>query len=98
MKPYDECENLGEIRAEIDNIDKQIIEQLGIRFGYVKAAAKFKNCESSVRAPERFASMLEQRREWAGEVGLSPDAVEKLYRDLVNHFIEEELKEWKEKN
>ena len=39
--------------------------------------------------------MLLQRREWATEEGLNPDAIEKMYTDLVNHFIEEELKFWK---
>ena len=46
-------------------------------------------------APDRFNAMLQQRREWASESGLNPDVVEKLYRDLVNHFIEEELKRYK---
>ncbi|MDD5375845.1 hypothetical protein [Acidithiobacillus sp.] len=39
--------------------------------------------------------MLQQRRLWAQEQGLSPDAIEKLYSDLVNHFIEEEMKGWR---
>ncbi len=39
--------------------------------------------------------MLQQRREWAKEAGLNPDVVEKLYRDLVNQFGDEELKEFK---
>jgi isochorismate pyruvate lyase len=95
MKSPEKCENMGEIRAEIDTLDKQVIDLLGQRFRYVKAASKFKTSETSVRAPERFASMLEQRRHWATEVGLNPDAIEKLYRDLVTHFIEEEMKEWK---
>jgi isochorismate pyruvate lyase len=41
--------------------------------------------------------MLQQRRKWASESGLNPDVVEKLYRDLVNHFIDEELKRYKSK-
>jgi isochorismate pyruvate lyase len=39
--------------------------------------------------------MLAKRREWAASEGLNPDAVEKLYTDLVNHFIEEEMARWK---
>ena len=37
----------------------------------------------------------ETRREWAIEEGLNPEAIEKLYSDLVKHFIEEEIKHWK---
>ncbi len=90
-----ECSGMEDIRAEIDRLDKSIIALIGKRFQYVQAAAKFKTSESSVRAPERFKAMLQQRRLWAQEQGLSPDAIEKLYSDLVNHFIEEEMKRWR---
>jgi isochorismate pyruvate lyase len=95
MKNPDECANIHEVREEIDIIDREVIDALSKRFQYVIAAARFKTSEASVRAPDRFQAMLEQRREWALESGLNPDVVEKLYRDLVNHFIEEELKRYK---
>jgi isochorismate pyruvate lyase len=40
--------------------------------------------------------MLQQRRVWADEEGLSADAIEKMYQDLVNHFIDEEIMHWKQ--
>ena len=86
---------MEDIRAEIDALDEQVIALLGRRFQYVQAAAKFKTSETGVRAPERFAAMLEQRRRWAVQYGLNADAIEKMYRDLVTHFIDEELKRWK---
>ena len=88
------CTGMEDIRVEIDKMDRDIIAILGKRFEYVKSAAKFKTSETSVRAPERFKSMLEQRRTWASSEGLSPDAIEKMYRDLVNHFIKEEMTRW----
>ena len=88
------CSGMDDIRVEIDNMDRDIISILGKRFEYVKAASKFKKSETSVRAPERFKAMLEQRRVWASEEGLNPDAIEKMYRDLVNHFINEEMSKW----
>lgn len=97
MKAPDECSNLQEVRYEIDVIDREVIQALGERFAYVKAAAKFKTSEASVKASERFNAMLQQRRIWAEEVGLNPDVIEKLYRDLVNYFIGEELKHWESK-
>ena len=90
MKSPGECENMSDIRTEIDEIDRQIIQLIGQRFEYVKAASKFKTSETSVKAPERFKAMLLQRREWAVEEGLNPDTIEKMYFDLVTHFIEEE--------
>ncbi|MEM8544380.1 MAG: isochorismate lyase [Cyanobacteria bacterium P01_H01_bin.119] len=93
-KPPENCASLQEIRTEIDRIDQQVIQLLGDRFQYVKAAAQFKNDETSVRAPERFAAMLVHRRQWAEAAELNPEVVESLYRDLVNYFIDEERRHW----
>ena len=95
MKDPDECANIHEVREEIDIIDREVIDALSKRFKYVVAAARFKTTEASVRAPDRFHAMLQQRREWALESGLNPDVVENIYRDLVNYYIEEELKHYK---
>ncbi|MCU0569459.1 MAG: isochorismate lyase [Oculatellaceae cyanobacterium Prado106] len=96
MKSPDQCENIADIRAEIDRLDRQVIALLGQRLSYVKAAAQFKTSETSVKAPERFQTMLQQRRTWAEEEGLNGDAIANLYSDLVNHFITEELNHWQQ--
>jgi isochorismate pyruvate lyase len=92
--PPADCANMQDIRREIDRLDHQVIELLGQRFQYVLAASKFKTSATSVRAPERFNAMLATRREWAEAEGLNSDAIEKMYSDLVNHFIAEEMKHW----
>ena len=97
MKTPEQCENMEAVRAAIDALDQQVIALLGRRFEYVKAASKFKTSETGVRAPERFQAMLQQRRVWAEQNGLSADAIEKMYHDLVTHFIEEELKRWRDR-
>ena len=91
-KPPEKCSTIQEIRTEIDRIDQEIIRLLGERYGYVKAVVKFKTSETSVRAPDRVATMLQKRRAWAEEAGLSPDIIEKLYSDLVNYFIQQEMR------
>lgn len=93
IQPAD-CADMQDIRREIDRLDQAVIELLGQRFQYVLAASKFKTSETSVRAPDRFKAMLATRREWAEAEGLNPDAIEKMYSDLVNHFIAEEMKHW----
>lgn len=95
MKQSEECQNMSDIRSEIDKLDRQIIRLIGKRYEYVKAAAKFKTSETSVRAPERFRAMIIERRAWAEKEGLNPDAIEKLYSDLIQHFISEEMKHWR---
>lgn len=96
MKKPQECNDMADIRAEIDQIDRQIINLIGDRFGYVKAAAKFKTTAASVKAPERLQAMLKERRDWAEAEGLHPDVIEKMYRDLVNYFITEEMHHWQD--
>lgn len=88
------CADMEDIRREIDALDQAVIKLLGKRFQYVLAASKFKTSATSVRAPERFKAMLVTRRQWAEAEGLSPDAIEKMYSDLVSHFIAEEMKHW----
>lgn len=95
MKRPDECTDMQDIRTEIDRIDREVVALIGQRFQYVKAAAAFKTSTATVRAPERFQAMLQQRRRWAEEEGLAPDAIQEMYRGLVNYFIVEELKAWK---
>jgi isochorismate pyruvate lyase len=93
-KKPNECQTVVDIRKEIDRIDLNIIRAIGERQHYVIAAAAFKANPTEVAAPERFAAMLQARREWAEQEGLSPDAIESLFRDLVNHFIAEEHAHW----
>ena len=94
-KSLEDCTSIEEVRHGIDTLDREIVRLIGTRSRYVKAAAKFKASEASVRAPERQKAMLEERRRWAGEEGLNPDAIEKMYRDLISYFIGRELKDWK---
>lgn len=96
MPTPDQCQTMADIRAEIDRLDRQVIALLGQRFAYVKAASKFKTSEIVVKAPDRVHAMLQQRRAWAEAEGLNGNAIESLYRELVNHFIAEEMKHWQQ--
>jgi len=91
MKPPAECTTIEEVRSEIDRIDRAIIESLALRRGYVHAVMQFKRSEEDVHAHDRQRQMLAVRRQWAEEVGLSPEMVETLFRSVVNHFVAEEL-------
>lgn len=92
-KTPSECSNITEVRNEIDNIDKSIIELLSQRFDYVKEVVKYKdNTPESIQASDRRMAVLQCRRQWAEEVGLCPDVIEKMYDDLIQYFISEEMK------
>ena len=80
MKKPEECESLEDVRGAIDALDRKIVAPLGARSRYVEATARFKRSEGSVHAPERQRAMLEERRRWAKEEGLSPEVIEDLYK------------------
>jgi isochorismate pyruvate lyase len=95
MNLPDECQSLGEVRAEIDLIDREILALLGRRSDYVHAAARFKESEEAVTALERQAAVFHTRREWAREEDLDPDFIERVYRELIAYFVERERTHWK---
>ncbi|WP_066632990.1 prephenate dehydratase [Desulfolucanica intricata] len=78
---------LEDFRQEIDFIDDQIIELLGRRTRLVEKVGEFKKTACSVRDPEREKRILEKLRTLAGEKGLNPTVVTKIYKILFNHFV-----------
>ena len=88
-----ECTNIAEVRNEIDNIDKAVIELLAERFEYVKEVVKYKeNSRDSIEATDRRNAVIQGRRKLAEEYGLDPDVIEEIYDRLIRYFIEEEMK------
>jgi isochorismate pyruvate lyase len=93
MKYPDECKNLEELREHIDLIDQNIIKLLGKRFGYVKEVVKYKEPnKDSIIAAKRKNEVLQKRRDLAKKHGLNPDIIENIYKQLIEYFINEELK------
>ena len=82
----------------IDAIDYDIIALIARRRGYVQAATTFKTSAATVSAPDRVATMMAQRRQWAIEAGLSPDPIEHVFRTLVTYFTNVELQHWEAQN
>lgn len=97
MKSVADCKDIHEVRDSIDLIDRDIIHLIGRRAEYVKKAAGFKKSEQDVRAANRVEAMLKTRKIWAAEENISPEIIEKIYRDLVAYFVAEELHNWKER-
>lgn len=40
--------------------------------------------------------MLQARRRWAEEEGLSPQVIENVYETLISYFVNRELERWHE--
>lgn len=90
-----DCRDLGDIRAAIDHIDRDIIHALGLRMRYVEAASAFKPDEASIPAPERVAAMLPQRRRWAESANLDGDFVQELYHRIIHWYIQQQVSYWR---
>jgi chorismate mutase-like protein len=94
MKAIQLCENIQDVRNNIDSIDRNIINLLAERAEYVKIASNFKKSISDVRASDRVQKMMGDRKAWATENGVDPVFIEKIFKLIVNFFIRKEIEEW----
>ncbi|MEE3755321.1 chorismate mutase [Mycobacterium intracellulare] len=85
--------SIVEVRSQIDQIDEEIVKLLAVRQKLVKEAARYKTDEHAVRAPERRATMMARRDEWATAEGVSPEVVRRVYDAMIDAFIDLELQE-----
>ncbi|WP_442794320.1 chorismate mutase [Pelobium manganitolerans] len=93
-----DCKSISDVRGQIDLIDREVVHLIARRFEFVKKASDFKKNTEEVKAKERFNAMLAERRLWATNAGLNADVIEKIFKDLVQYFIKEELKEFENKD
>lgn len=89
----EKCESLEQVREKIDTIDRALVEMIATRQFYVDQAVRFKQSTQDVQAPERVEQVIQKVRAQAVELGTNPDLVEQLYRAMIQHFIQRELKE-----
>lgn len=81
-------EALAELRSEIDMVDSQIIDLLGIRTRLVSRVAELKEAPDMVRDPVREREVIEKVRKLAGVKGTSAELAEKVYRLLMDYFVD----------
>jgi len=85
-----DCSTMDEVRAEIDRIDKTLVDLIGERFGYVDRAWQLKNSPAEARVPWRVQQVIDKVRARAGEKDLPPELVEALWRQMIGWFIQYE--------
>jgi len=84
------CDDLAEVRENIDRLDRQIVALLAERGRYVKDAARFKRDAFQVSAPQRQQEVIDKVKALAEEKGAYPEVVEAAYRALIAGFIARE--------
>ena len=93
MMKREKCESLEQVREHIDQLDQQLIDLIATRQFYVDQAVRFKRTTEDAQSPERVQQVIDKVRQKAFEVGTDPDLVETIYREMIQHFIQRELKE-----
>jgi isochorismate pyruvate lyase len=89
-----QCQNLDEVRTQIDRIDRALVSLLAERGLYVKQAARFKHSNEEVEGGKRVDQVMRRVEKLAGELGADPRLTAEVYRTMISHFIASELQEF----
>ena len=84
------CATLGEVRDNIDRLDRQIVQLMAERGRYVHEAARFKANPAQVDAPERAQAVVRKAMTLAEQNGLSPEIAGAAYKAMVGAFTQYE--------
>ena len=82
---------MGDVRREIDRIDRALVTLLAERQTYIERAAQIKQARSAVHDQARIDDVVAKVLVSAKEKGLSPAIAEPVWRVLVDRCIAHEF-------
>lgn len=85
---------MAEVRAGVDDTDRQIVALLARRFGYMDAAARIKPDRAVVRDEVRKAEVIAKVKASARDHSLDPELLGRLYDQLIEACIAYEFDEF----
>ena len=94
VKAPEDCATMAEVRAGVDALDRELIELLARRFGYMRAAARIKPDRSMVRDEARKAQVIAQAKAAAFELGVPVGLIGDFWDRLVEASIAYEGEHW----
>ncbi|MGF1607043.1 MAG: chorismate mutase [Rhodothalassiaceae bacterium] len=80
-------QTMSDVRAEVDRLDREIVERLALRFEMMAHAARIKPDRSVVRDEVRKADVLAKVRASAQAAGAPDDRIARLYDALIESSI-----------
>ncbi|WP_256926767.1 chorismate mutase [Sphingomonas sp. TZW2008] len=86
-----ECTTMAEVRAGVDQVDRELVALLRRRFDYMDAAARIKPERGHVRDEARKAQVIANAADHAAAAGLPVQAIAQLWDGLVEASIAYEL-------
>ncbi|AOW22918.1 chorismate mutase [Sphingomonas melonis TY] len=89
--PGPDCTTMTEVRAGVDQVDRELVALLARRFAYMDAAARIKPERGAVRDEGRKAQVIANARAAAEAAGLPGDVIADLWEQLVEASIAYEL-------
>ena len=81
------CCTMAQVRAGVDQVDRELIALLRRRFDYMDAAARIKPERAHVRDEARKAQVIAHARANAEAAGMPGEAIAALWNDLVEASI-----------
>lgn len=93
-KSPETCETMIDVRAGVDDVDRQLVALLVRRFGYMDAAARIKDDRAAVRDEARKAEVLDNVAREAAAAGLAPERLRAVWNELVEQSIAHEAAKW----
>ena len=89
--PAESCRTMVEVRAAIDDLDRQIVPLLAARCRYIEAAGRIKQDRTKVHDDARIAEVIERVLATAQQVNAPPAVIEAAYRALIAASIAHEF-------
>jgi len=94
VKPPEDCETMAQVRIGVDALDRELMELLAVRFGYMRAAARIKPERGHVRDEARKAEVIDNACDDARRAGIPEEAIRDIWDRLVEASIGYEMIEW----
>lgn len=86
-----DCTTMREVRAGVDQLDRELVALLARRFAYMDAAARIKPERGHVRDEDRKSEVIANARAEAVRLGVPEALVAELWEQLVEASIAYEL-------
>ena len=90
----DDCTDMAEVRRGVDATDRELMELLARRYGYMRAAARIKTERGAVRDEGRKAEVIRNARDDAASRNLPANELANMWDQLVESSIAYEMIEW----
>lgn len=91
VKAAKDCFDMKDVRAEIDRIDRALVDLIAERFGYVDRAWQLKQLSGDgAVVPWRIQQVIDRVKVRAEEKQVSPALIEALWRQMIGWFIQYE--------